>query len=60
MIYIKQGLLDKHTIDVTHDQIEKVILLPNLGQMPTQIDLRATFTTEQWKNWTLYFSVLFA
>ena len=30
---------------------------PNLGQMPTQIESRATFTAEQWKNWTIYFSI---
>ena len=56
-VYIKQGHLDKHAIDVIHDRIEKVILPPNLRRIPTQIDSRATFTAEQWKNWTLYFSV---
>ena len=29
----------------------------NLGRMPTQIDSKATFTADQWKNWTIYFSV---
>lgn len=56
-VYIKQGLFDKQAIDTIHKRIEKVILPPNLGRMPTQVDLRATFTAEQWKNWTLYFSV---
>ena len=40
-----------------HKRIEKVILPPNLGRMPTQIDSRATFTAEQWKIWTIYFSI---
>lgn len=53
-IWLSLFLLDKHAIDVIHDRIEKIILPPNLGWLPTQIDLRATFTAEQWKNWTLY------
>jgi hypothetical protein len=56
-VYIKQGFLDKQAIDIIHKRIEKVILPPNLGRMPTQIDSRATYTAEQWKNWTIYFSI---
>ena len=56
-VYIKQGLLDKKAIDIIHERIEMVILPPNLGRMPTQIDSRATFTAEQWKNWSIYFSI---
>ena len=56
-VFLKQGFLDKRDIDVIHQRIEKVILPANLGRMPTQIDTKATFTAEQWKNWTIYFSV---
>ena len=56
-VYIKHGFLDKQAIDRIHKRIEKVVLPSNLGRMPTQIDSRATYTAEQWKNWTIYFSI---
>lgn len=56
-IFIKQNILDSAALETIKSRIRKVVVPAGLGRVPASINTSTFLTAEQWKNWTLYFSV---
>ena len=56
-LYIGSGIINRSKLDIIHKRIQSVKVPVNIGRIPSAIETGATFTAEQWMNWTLYFSV---
>ena len=48
-------LLQKQQLDTIHKRLQQVNVPMHIGRLPSRIDAGATFTAEQWMNWTIYF-----
>ena len=59
--FLKSVLLPKisnNQFDIIQARIDFFKVPPDLGRIPNKIHSGfASFTVEQWKNWTVYFSV---
>ena len=56
-IWIGTQLLQKQQLDTIHKRLQQVNVPMHIGRLPSRIDSGATFTAEQWMNWTIYFSI---
>ena len=56
-ILIATDILDKQKLQLVHNRMKRLQLPCDIGRLPSMFDSGATFTAEQWMNWTLYFSV---
>ena len=56
-ILIATDILDKQKLQLVHNRMKRLQLPCDIGRLPSKFDSGATFTAEQWMNWTLYFSV---
>ena len=55
--YGYRQLLSSDDLKVVNSFLKKVKLPVNIDHLPNHIDTGATFTAEQWKNCTMYFSI---
>ena len=56
-IWIKHGFLSVSALTKIKQRLHKVIVPSGLGRLPPSVDIGTFLTAEQWKNWTLYFSI---
>ena len=52
------GILSSKQHDEIQDRIDSYVWLTDIGCVPSKItSLLSGFTAEQWKNWTMFFSL---
>lgn len=56
-ILIRRGILSKEDLDKIEQRLKNTEVPIGLGRLPTRIDAGKFLTAEQWKNWTVYFSI---
>ncbi len=56
-ILIGHGILTTAKLSVIEQRLAKVRIPVGLGRLPKKIDQGVFLTAEQWKNWTVHFSV---
>ena len=56
-VWIGRGILTHLKLDIIHQRLQRIQLPIHIGRLPVRIDSGATFTAEQWMNWTIYFSI---
>lgn len=56
-IWIAKNILSTEKLTTIHKRLQNVQLPVDIGRLPTRINSGATFTAEQWMNWTIYFSI---
>ena len=56
-IWISRNILDMSALAEIEGRLKNTIVPPVLGRLPTSIKSGTFLTADQWKNWTLYFSV---
>lgn len=56
-IWIGGGFLSKSALDKIAQRLQNTIVPTGLGRLPTSVAIGTFLTAEQWKNWTLYFSI---
>lgn len=56
-IWIGNKVLKTPQLNIIHNRLQKVQVPGYLGRLPSNISSGATFTAEQWMNWTIYFSI---
>lgn len=56
-ILIGRGLLQKNELDVIQARLSRAVVPAGLGRLPTSVSVGTFLTAEQWKNWTIYFSI---
>ena len=57
-IWIGNNILTSNHLKVIHRRLSSVAVPSDLGRLPLHIESGSTFTAQQWKNWTLYFSTM--
>ena len=48
--------LDRTALEHIQQTVDEMVVPTSLGQIPRKINTFSNFTSDQWKNWTLYFS----
>lgn len=56
-ILIGRGMLQKNELDVIQARLSRAVVPAGLGRLPTSVSVGTFLTAEQWKNWTIYFSI---
>lgn len=56
-IWIAKGILSDDNINTIHQRLQNVQIPIDIGRLPSKVNSGATFTAEQWMNWTVYFSI---
>jgi len=56
-VLITRGVLSASHLDIIHQRLKCFQLPVNIGRIPSRIESGATFTAQQWLNWTIYFSI---
>ena len=57
-IWLSTGIITHKQLDSIQLRVNKVIVPPNVGRIPSKIASSfAEFTAEQWKNWTIIYSL---
>lgn len=51
-------ILKNPQLETVHKCLESIQIPVDIGRLPSRIDTGATFTAEQWMNWTIYFSII--
>ena len=57
-VWLDRHFLSNNDLQVIHRRLNNIALPSDLGRLPQHIESGSTFTAQQWKNWTLYFSVM--
>lgn len=56
-ILIQRAILSTQDLDKIEQRLKSVEVPIGLGRLPSRIDIGKFLTAEQWKNWTIYFSI---
>lgn len=56
-IWIGADILGRAELNIINERLTSFQLPVFIGRVPSKIDSGATFTAEQWMNWTIYFSI---
>ena len=56
-IWIGRNILDANALARIDARLKNTVAPPGLGRLPSSIKPGTFLTADQWKNWTLYFSV---
>ena len=56
-LWIGQNILDQNALSIIEKRINSTIVPPGLGRLPVSIRSGTFLTADQWKNWTIYFSL---
>ena len=56
-IWIGQGFLSKSALDKIEVRLHNIVVPTGLGRLPVSVAIGRFLTAEQWKNWTLYYSI---
>ena len=58
-LFIEKGILSQVDITTIQQQVDKVLVSPDIGRIPLKIaSLFYSFTAEQYKNWVIYYSII--
>ncbi|XP_022102683.1 uncharacterized protein LOC110985747 [Acanthaster planci] len=56
--WVKKDILKRKALDEIDEKINHMLASSDLGRLPTKIASNyGNFTADEWKNWTLYFSM---
>lgn len=56
-VLIGQNAFSKEKLDKIKLRLSRAVVPGGLGRLPTSINVSTFLTAEQWKNWTVYFSI---
>ena len=56
-LWISNNVLSASQLEIIHTRMVKLTFPVDIGRLPAKLDSGATFTAEQWLNWTIYYSV---
>ena len=56
-IWIRRNILDASAIAKIETRLRNLIVPVGLGRIPVSINVESFLTADQWKNWTIYFSI---
>ena len=56
-LWVGKSILSSSAIRLIENRLKKVIVPVGLGRIPVSINSGIFLTAEQWKNWTIYFSI---
>ena len=56
-ILVRRGILSTENLNQIEQRLKNVHVPTGLGRLPSRIDVGKFLTAEQWKNWTIFFSV---
>jgi hypothetical protein len=57
-LWMEAGFLTRQDLRKVEKRLEEMDVPPHLGRLPKKISANyGTYTAEQWKNWTLYYSL---
>jgi len=56
-IWMRKNYLDPDKLTKIEERLKNSIVPAGLGRLPSSISLGQFLTADQWKNWTIYFSV---
>ena len=56
-ILIGRNILGKEALKKIEHRLSTTVVPPGLGRLPKSVNIGTFLTAEQWKNWTLYFSI---
>ena len=56
-ILIGRNILGKLELDKIKKRLSRTVVPAGLGRLPTSVNVGTFLTAEQWKNWTIYFSM---
>ncbi len=57
-IWVSEGLLDRSHMDVIQSKVDSFVTPSDIGRIPQKIGSNFSgFTAEQWRNWTLIYSL---
>ncbi len=56
-IWIGKNILSGQDITTVESKLRNVIIPAGIGRIPVSINTGVFLTADQWKNWTLYFSI---
>ena len=56
-IWSSRGILDTGAVSIIETRLKKTLVPPGLGRLPASIKPGTFLTADQWKNWTIYFSI---
>ena len=56
-LWIGKNILDTTALAKIENRLKNTIVPAGLGRLPVSINVGYFLTAEQWKNWTIYFSV---
>ena len=58
-IWMDRNILDDQKWDLIQTRIVSVVVPPGIGRIPYKIRSGfSSFTADQWKNWTIYYSLI--
>ena len=58
-LWIRKNILTSSALNLIESRLKKVSVLTGLGRILVSINKGCFLTAEQWKNWTIYFSIYF-
>ena len=56
-LWIERSILDSTALAKIADRLKSTIVPAGLGRLPVSINKGCFLTADQWKNWTIYFSI---
>lgn len=56
-ILIGRKILDKEALKKIKSRLQNAVVPTGLGRLPASVNTGTFLTAEQWKNWTVYFSI---
>ena len=56
-LWIGRNIFDQNALSIIEKRINSTIVPPGLGRLPVSIRSGTFLTADQWKNWTIYFSL---
>ena len=56
-LWIGQNILDQSALSIIEERLKSTIVPPGLGRLSVSIRSGTFLTADQWKNWTIYFSL---
>ena len=58
-IWLNRGILTPQRFEVIQERVDSIVVPLGIGRIPHKIKSGfSSFTADQWKNWTLYFSLV--
>ena len=56
-VWIGRNILDSNALAKVEAKLKNTVVPPGLGRLPSSIRPGTFLTADQWKNWTIYFSL---